>query len=298
MSCGRSARLLCEACRAALRPAPDLGVPAGLDELWALLAYEGPGRALVTAFKYRQRRDLAVRLAPALADRIDRPVDVVTWLPTTAARRRARGYDQARLLARATAARLGGPPVRRLLRRRAGPPQTGSSAPARAIGPAFVARRALGGARVLVVDDVVTTGASLRAAAGALRRAGASSVVGLALARTPLKAPGRSAETTIDRAIARSGGRGKAVPAEMQPTEQQVERSLAALRSSPSGEAPSAPTIYVDVPEGVVDLLLATPPLRLERMAEALRRLVAGQQPSDDDLARRVVGRLVCDRLR
>ena len=84
----------------------------------------------------------------------------------------------------------------------------------------------------------------------------------------------------------------------MQPTEQQVQRSLAALRATGGEPATRGAAIYVDVPDGVLDLLLASPPLRLDRMAEAMRRLVGGQQPSDDDLARRLVGRLVCDRLR
>jgi hypothetical protein len=84
----------------------------------------------------------------------------------------------------------------------------------------------------------------------------------------------------------------------MQPTDQQVERSLAALRGAHGEHGSRAASIYIDVPEGVFDLLLASPPLRLDRMAEAMRRLAGGPQPTDDDLARRLVGRLVCDRLR
>ncbi len=118
-------------------------------------------------------------------------VDVVTWPPTSAARRRRRGYDQAELAARALAGHLGRP-ARSLLRREAGPPQTGRSAADRRHGPRFTARRGaaaqVAGARVLLVDDVVTTGATLRAAARILAELGADEVHGLALARTP--APG------------------------------------------------------------------------------------------------------------
>lgn len=296
VACGRTARLLCDGCRADLRPAPELGVPGGLDGFGALLSYEGAGRAVVTALKYGQRRDVASTFGPAIAALVDRPVDAITWLPAAPARRRARGYDQARLLARAVGrGRL--VPVRRLLGRR-GAPQTGRSAAARADGPALAACRSVRRARVLVVDDVVTTGASMRAAAGALRAAGAASVTGVALARTPLKAVGRSAEVSTEQANARSGGPGKAVSAVMQPTEQQVQRSLAALRAAGTERTARGSTIYVDVPDGLLDLLLSSPPLRLDRMAEAMRRLAGGQQPSDDDLARRLVGRLVCDRLR
>ena len=87
------------------------------------------------------------------------------------------------MLARAVAWRLG-VPCRRLLRRTDGPPQTGRTRAERLEGPAFVARRRVKGA-VLLVDDVVTTGATLRAADAALRAAGAETVHCIAAAATP-----------------------------------------------------------------------------------------------------------------
>jgi hypothetical protein len=91
----------------------------------------------------------------------------------------------------------------------------------------------------------------------------------------------------------------------MQPTDLQVERSLQALQASPTvdqrlfAEAGARETPVVDeVPPGLLDRLLQAPPVRLDRLAEARSRLANGTQPSDDDLARRLVGRLVCDRLR
>jgi predicted amidophosphoribosyltransferase len=113
------------------------------------------------------------------------PLDVVTWAPTATSRRRRRGYDQAELLARAVAAHVGRP-CRPLLRRldRAGP-QTGRPRAERlARAPTFVARRRLGG-NVLLVDDVVTTGATLHAGATALLVGGASRVQAIAAAATP-----------------------------------------------------------------------------------------------------------------
>jgi predicted amidophosphoribosyltransferase len=183
--CGRRGGSPCPACLEALRPAPALPPPSGVDACWALLAYEGAGRELVARLKYRNHRAALGGLARAAASLVAAPVDVVTWPPTGRDRRRARGYDQAELLARAVARHLG-VRARRSLTRAPGPPQTGRGLAGRRRGPAFSASRPLGG-RVLVVDDVVTSGATVSAAARALRGAGAARVVVLALARTPLR---------------------------------------------------------------------------------------------------------------
>jgi predicted amidophosphoribosyltransferase len=195
--CGATGASPCARCAADLRPAPSLPAPSGLDGCAALLAYDGAGRELVARLKYRNARGSIPFLARGMAALVAEPgvdtpggqpgVEIVTWAPTTPARRRERGFDQAELLARAVARRLG-LPCRRLLRRTPGPAQTGRDAVARHQGPGFGARRALAGTRVLVVDDVVTTGATVAAAARALRAAGAGGVQVVAAARTP---PGR-----------------------------------------------------------------------------------------------------------
>lgn len=85
----------------------------------------------------------------------------------------------------------------------------------------------------------------------------------------------------------------------MQLTEVQIERSLAALRGDPV-PAPSA-TERDDgpaVPDGLADALAGSPDVRPDRLAEARRRLARGEGPSDADLADRMIGRIVCDRLR
>jgi len=175
--CGRKGSVLCVACSAALRPAPPGVVPA-------LLTYDGAGRALVTALKYRNQRSALRLVGRALAARAPRGgVDAVTWAPTAPARRRARGFDQAELLARAVARELRCACLP-LLRRPPGPPQTGRSRAERLGGPTFEARPPVPG-RILLVDDVATTGATLRAASAALRQAGAADVTLLALAATP-----------------------------------------------------------------------------------------------------------------
>ena len=157
--------------------------PAGLAGLVVLFDYQGPDRDVILGLKHTR----GVGAVPALADRLAGalrgqpwPIPaVVTWVPTTAARRRDRGYDQSLLLAKAVARRLG-LPCRRLLRRR-GHPQEGRDAVARRSGPQLSADRAVAGS-VLLIDDVVTTGATLAAAAAALRAAGVAEVYAAALA--------------------------------------------------------------------------------------------------------------------
>ena len=187
--CGTPGAAPCRGCAGDLRPAPLLPPPPGVDRCLALIAYEGAGRELVARLKHRGHRAALPGLAAAAAALVDpASVDVVTWAPTTPARRRERGFDQAELLARAVG-RLLGRPARRLLTRPAGVPQTGRSARERwATGPGFATRRR-SPPRVLLVDDVVTTGSTVAAAARALRSVGAEQVVVLSLARTPLKPP-------------------------------------------------------------------------------------------------------------
>lgn len=166
-----------------LSPGPCVPVPDGLSGLVVLFDYRGPERDLVLGLKHTR----GVFAVPALADRLVAAVRaepwptlaVVAWIPTTAARRRDRGYDQSLLLAKAVARRLG-LPCRRLLRR-AGRAQQGLDAAARRSGPQLAADRSAPGP-VLLVDDVVTTGATLAAAARSLRAAGASEVYAAALA--------------------------------------------------------------------------------------------------------------------
>lgn len=187
-SCGRSGFVVCPRCAAELAPAPNLPAPFGIERVDAVHDYRR-ARALVTALKNGGRRDLVPWLASAMAAvRTPAPGTVVTWAPTGRTRQRQRGFDQAELLARAVARRWG-VPARGLLRRLPGPAQSGRSAAERRAGPAFTAVGSVP-ATVLVIDDVATTGATLQAAAQALRAAGAARVEALVAARA---AAGRAA---------------------------------------------------------------------------------------------------------
>jgi len=170
-------------------PHPERSDSRNEVPILAVGRFEGDLRSLVTQWKFRRRTLLTRRLAnmivEALADR-EKSVDVVTWAPTSDRRRRTRGYDQAELLATCVARQLR-VPSRRLLRRDGEGSQTGRNRLDRLVdGPTFRARPAREPLRILVVDDVVTTGSTLRSAGRTLLAAGHREVTLVALGSTPL----------------------------------------------------------------------------------------------------------------
>src|SRR5262245_38339459 len=97
--CGMAGESPCPACRAALQGPPSLPSPPGVDRCRAVLSYDEAGRGLLTRLKYRNARSVVAWLAAAMAVLVDAgSVDVVCWVPTTAERRRRRGFDQAEVL--------------------------------------------------------------------------------------------------------------------------------------------------------------------------------------------------------
>lgn len=162
------------------------------DACRAVFAYAGEARSLLLAFKHGRAFELAVPLgramsaAAVLGGVVD--ADLVVPVPTTVLRFLRRGYNQAALLARVVASTLGTPLEGRALRRvRDRGSQGGGSRAERARRArgcfAVVRPAAVAGRRVLLVDDVVTTGATASECAGALKDAGAAWVGVLAFAR-------------------------------------------------------------------------------------------------------------------
>jgi len=185
--CDRPGAPLCRTCRFALVSRADTGAP---DGVLVAAPFSGRVRDVLLGFKYRNRRAVAGHLAGLLVNRLAASgcrVDVVTWAPTSRRRRRERGFDQAEVVARHVARQLG-VPCRRLLERVGDDgPQTGRGRLDRLGAPAFRTHPHVAAVRVLVVDDVITTGATLGAARAALLRAGAAEVVPAAFAATPAR---------------------------------------------------------------------------------------------------------------
>jgi len=190
--CGTDDRAVCDECRAELFPAVT---PRTVDDLvvYTALRYESVARRVLFGRTELVRTDPARLLARPLAAAVERalehgPAELVA-VPTTRAAWRTRGYDPVRLLLRRARLRS----VRVLA-------HTGGHARQKALGieeraanrsGAFAATRDLTGRRFVVVDDVLTSGATIRDAVRAIRAAGGEVVAGAALAFTPRISAGR-----------------------------------------------------------------------------------------------------------
>ncbi|MGI9329410.1 MAG: ComF family protein [Gammaproteobacteria bacterium] len=165
---------------------------AGIDQLRAGLVYEYPVDALVIVAKFQARREVARALGELLVAALARQspcalsADIVVPVPLHPARLGSRGYNQALEIARPVAAALNLPLLKRLCRRSRNTAAQ-SALPGcdrrKNLAAAFRVRGSAAGTRVLIVDDVVTTGHTLSSLALSLRCAGAAQVTACCAAR-------------------------------------------------------------------------------------------------------------------
>ncbi|WP_245657816.1 ComF family protein [Herbidospora mongoliensis] len=201
--CGGRGALVCPRCAVELsapprRHAPE-APPEGLPECWAAAGYDGVARRVLIAYKERGRTALGTALGSCLAGAMahleaDGPL-VLVPVPSTRRSRRAKGHDPVRRIAEVAARRLraGGAqvtvaPVLRPARKVAD--QSGLTSAQRAVNLAGAfTSKAVPRGRVVLVDDVVTTGATLAEAARALRAAGAETAYAVTVAATRKRVP-------------------------------------------------------------------------------------------------------------
>lgn len=179
--CGHPAEHGPDTCRRCRTWSPEL------TAVRAAYEFDGPARAAIHRVKYRGEYARAAWCAAemrGLLTALPVPPDAICAVPLARRRRRTRGFNQSEVIARTLAEQVGLPFVDALERTRDTSPQVGLSAAERQTNVlgAFQARMPLDGAVLAIVDDVLTTGATLRACASAASRAGAAEVFGLVLA--------------------------------------------------------------------------------------------------------------------
>jgi len=201
-----SAEYFCATCRTPFQNAFPLdssgrcalcrGGHRGFDEAYCFGAYEGVLRELIHQYKYGKIKTLARPLGDLLANALprDQEFDAVAPVPLHWRRQWQRGFNQSELLARAIARRTGIPVVKALRRGKATRTQASLSNTGRRrnVAAAFKCKRArlVAGKRILLIDDVMTTGSTAASCALALKRAGARKVVLLTVARVDRRMDG------------------------------------------------------------------------------------------------------------
>lgn len=182
---------LCRACRTDGPECRNYRMKLPFIDSWAAVwYYEGQARESLLRFKFRGARGYARGYGRLLAMRLQQEhpegFDLLTWVPISKRRKLRRGYDQVELLARAVGRELGMPPVSALQKIRNNRPQSGihgeAQRKANVLGVYRVRKVDVTGKRILLLDDILTTGATASEAARVLKTAGAAQVHVAALA--------------------------------------------------------------------------------------------------------------------
>lgn len=184
---------VCRRCNAALPRVPDGIVSEKFSNIRlcaAPLRYEGKVRESLHRYKFNGVNAYKNVYADFLAKCIDEngiSCDIITWVPISRSRYRKRGYDQSEILAKELSEKLDIPCERLLVKTKNNPPQskTGSAEKRKANAAGVykcVHEDIIPGSSVLIIDDIVTTGATLTECAGTLKAAGAKTIYAAALA--------------------------------------------------------------------------------------------------------------------
>lgn len=191
--CGAPAgrELLCAQCRETLPWREGVREGRSFGRCAAVFRYEGAVRQAILRYKFKSRLDclpcFGSLMAETAAERFSGEFDAITWVPVSRKRLRKRGFDQTRYLAATLCVDWHIQPQETLEKITDNPPQSGITDPAERRANVLGVYRALhpeeiAGKRFLLVDDVITTGATLSECVRVLKEAGAADVVCLTLA--------------------------------------------------------------------------------------------------------------------
>ncbi|OGG24123.1 hypothetical protein A3A79_02920 [Candidatus Gottesmanbacteria bacterium RIFCSPLOWO2_01_FULL_43_11b] len=185
LRCGRIGKYFCPSCRTTIASINTPMYPIGLNGLTCFFRYQGIIQKAIKALKYRSISDLASEFV-SLIPQVEIPnVDVFIPVPLHASRYRQRGFNQAEVLGRLIAEKLHIPIRTDILRRikRTTPQVEMKKRKERLKNMEKVFAATYSPERVLLFDDVFTTGATIRSAANVLKRAGAKFIWGMTMAR-------------------------------------------------------------------------------------------------------------------
>ena len=183
---------ICDHCQAHTQEAMKLKqkIPF-LSGAFALWYYEGPARNSILRYKFGHKRSYARDYGAILADKLSnvQQYDLIVWVPVSSLRKLRRGFDQVELVARVFCKELGITPMPCLKKIRHNPPQSGIASAAQRRANVLGAYKVIDpnmvrGKRILLLDDIITTGATISECAKTLMAAGAKEVYGVAIATT------------------------------------------------------------------------------------------------------------------